>query len=93
MQLYFEDWDYISPTMLRIEFGIANEIKQYEEKTKLRKVLGEVQSSYSTDSTASRQSMLGSAGMSLRNMFYASIEHTSGSPLTGFQKGNQRGDV
>jgi hypothetical protein len=32
--------DYISPTTLRIEFGIANEMNQLENNAKLQKILG-----------------------------------------------------
>ena len=32
--------DYISPTILRIEFGLANELKQLESSDKLKKILG-----------------------------------------------------
>ncbi len=38
------DRDHISPTTLRIEFGLANEMKQYEEKCKVRKILGDINS-------------------------------------------------
>jgi hypothetical protein len=37
----FKDWNYVAPTTLRIEFGLANESKQYEENIKLQKLLGD----------------------------------------------------
>ena len=75
MEQYFSNWDYISPTTLRIEFGIANEIRQFEEKAKLKKVLGDIGSVSSVESSASsaHRGML-SGGFTLRNIFSSSTD-------------------
>lgn len=75
MEQYFSNWDYISPATLRIEFGIANEIKQFEEKAKLKKVLGDIGSASSVESSAStahRGTLTG--GFTLRNIFSSSTD-------------------
>lgn len=78
MEQLFSRWDYVSAATLRIEFGIANEMTQYEEKKlKLKRVLGEVGSAASTSSDSSvalagmRPGML-SAGFTLKNLFSTS---------------------
>jgi len=40
-QKYFENWDFVSPHTLRVEFGLANEMDQLDRKFKVRQVLGE----------------------------------------------------
>jgi serine/threonine protein kinase len=40
-QLHFAQWDFLSPHTMRVEFGLANELKQYETKLKVRQLLGE----------------------------------------------------
>jgi len=39
-QKHFNSWDYICPSTIKMEFGIANEIEQYESNFKIRHVLG-----------------------------------------------------
>jgi len=38
---YFKDWDYVSITTLKMEFGIAHEMAQYDRNFKVRQLLGE----------------------------------------------------
>lgn len=40
-QKYFSDWNFASTQTLRIEFGIANEMDQYDRNFKVRRMLGE----------------------------------------------------
>ncbi len=40
-QLNFAQWNFLSPHTMRVEFGLANELKQYETKLKVRQLLGE----------------------------------------------------
>ena len=37
---YFQHFDYINPTVLKTEFGIANEYKQYHRCAKVKRLLG-----------------------------------------------------
>ncbi len=63
--------DYISPTTLRIEFGIANEMKQYEDNVKVRRVLGSSQSSTAdqkTSGTMTFRSAMSSASSALSKL-------------------------
>jgi hypothetical protein len=39
-QVYFENWDYASPKVLRVEYGIANEMEQYDRNFKVRQLMG-----------------------------------------------------
>ena len=38
--VYFKHFDYINPTVLKTEFGIANEFKQYSRCAKVKRLLG-----------------------------------------------------
>lgn len=39
-QKYFSNWDFTSTQTLRIEFGIANEMEQYDRNFKVRQIMG-----------------------------------------------------
>lgn len=82
-EIYFQDWDYVSPTTLRIEFGIANELKQYEDKAKLKKVLGEFGATSLSNSASSSRSGFLASGLTIRNLFSSSNDIIRGSPLPG----------
>mmetsp|Transcript_32448 Transcript_32448/g.33074 ORF Transcript_32448/g.33074 Transcript_32448/m.33074 type:complete len:652 (+) Transcript_32448:150-2105(+) len=38
---YFQGWDFVSPSTLKMEFGIAHEMAQYDSNFKVRQLLGE----------------------------------------------------
>lgn len=40
VQSYFQNWDYIAPTTLKIEFGLANEMYQIDQNIKIQRILG-----------------------------------------------------
>eukprot|EP00607_Mallomonas_marina_P009580 CAMPEP_0182418880 /NCGR_PEP_ID=MMETSP1167-20130531/3258_1 /TAXON_ID=2988 /ORGANISM="Mallomonas Sp, Strain CCMP3275" /LENGTH=648 /DNA_ID=CAMNT_0024593337 /DNA_START=174 /DNA_END=2120 /DNA_ORIENTATION=- len=39
---YYQGWDFVAPSTLKMEFGIANEMDQYDSKLKCRHILGDV---------------------------------------------------
>lgn len=39
-QKHFQSWDYICPSTVKMEFGIANEMDQYDSNFKIRQLLG-----------------------------------------------------
>jgi serine/threonine protein kinase len=53
-QKYFENWDFISPNTLRIEFGLANEMDQLDRNYKVRQLLGERDINRNTNNNASQ---------------------------------------
>lgn len=40
-QKFFKSWDFLAPMTMRIEAGIANEMEQFDRKTKVRQLMGE----------------------------------------------------
>lgn len=52
-QRFFGTWDFVSKEAQRIEFGLANQMEQYETNMKVRKLLGEQNQSPSKKLTAS----------------------------------------
>ena len=42
-QKHFDSWDFISTNTLKVEFGIANEMDQYDRNFKVRRIMGEQQ--------------------------------------------------
>jgi len=38
---FFESWDFIAPSTLKMEFGIAHEMSQYDGNFKVRQILGD----------------------------------------------------
>ena len=64
---FFGTWDFVSKEAQRIEFGLANQMEQYETNMKVRQLLGEQQRSPSKRLTASikdaAMGLLGGPGM------------------------------
>jgi p90 ribosomal S6 kinase len=54
-QEMFSAWNYISPTTVRIEMGMANAARQYEGNSKLKQLLGDFSSNDSIRSATMRK--------------------------------------
>ena len=52
---YFAAWDFTSATTLKVEFGIANEMEQYDKKSKARQLLGDNRKQGSVSGSAGSQ--------------------------------------
>ena len=65
--LYTEDYlliflscrDYISPNILKMEYGLANVMEQYEKKYKARKLLGDLPATMPSDPNDRKANSLG----------------------------------
>jgi p90 ribosomal S6 kinase len=62
-QEMFSDWNYISPTTVRIEMGMANAERQYDGNAKIQQLLGEFKSNDSIRSTGTPSRKRSSASL------------------------------
>lgn len=41
-QQYFQEWDFTAPKVIKVEAGLSHVVAQYEQNSKLKKMIGEV---------------------------------------------------